>query len=267
MSRDYARRRGRILAHRETARGYFELQLGHSEPLIPHPRPGQFCAVLPPRFPSPLLRRPLAYSGAESTAFSFIYAVLGEATRDLAELQRGDEIDWIGPLGSPFPPPPGGKRPVLAAGGIGLGPILFLADHLADAGEEPLLILGARDKGHIPDIHTHPKVELRLCTDDGSAGIHGTVIDGITPDDLSGTAFYCCGPHPMMAAVHRLCEEHGCPCWVSMEEVMACGVGACQGCAVPVIPPDGLEGPAYRRACLEGPVFSSRDIAWPAKVS
>ena len=263
MTRDYARRRGRILAHRRTARDCYELQLGHSDPLVPPPQPGQFCAVLPPHYPAPLLRRPLAYSGAEPAAFSLIYAVLGGVTRDLAELQAGDEIDWIGPLGSPFPPPPEGRRPLLAAGGIGLGPILFLADHLARAGAEPLMVFGARDKGLIPDLHPHPGVELRLCTDDGSAGIHGTVLDAVSPEEFSGSALYCCGPHAMMAAVHRAAQKHECPCWVSMEEVMACSVGACQGCAVPVVPEGGREGPAYRRACLEGPVFNSRDILWP----
>ena len=267
MTRKHSRSRSRILTHKEVARGYREIRLGHRGDLVPTPLPGQFCTVLPRRYPNPLLRRPFAYSDVKPSEFSFIYEIRGPATRDLSELTVGDEVDWIGPLGSWFPRAPEGKRPILVAGGIGVGPILFLADRFGRAEKRPLkrplMILGARNRGLLPDLHWHPDVELRFCTDDGSGGVHGTVIDAIRREDLENAAFYSCGPNPMMAAVHRLAQENGCPCWVSVEEIMACGVGACQGCSVPTTPPDGASGPVYKRACVEGPIFESREILWP----
>ena len=104
-----------------------------------------------------------------------------------------------------------------------------------------------------------PEVNLRLCTEDGSRGIAGTVLDGIPQTDVDNAVFYSCGPLPMMTAIHHLAVDLHRPSWVAMEEIMACGVGACQGCAVPVV---SQNGPAYKRACLEGPVFNSREVQW-----
>ena len=208
------------------------------------------------------MRRPFAYSDSGDNGFSFIYEIRGSATRDLADLDDGRSVDWIGPLGSAFPEAPVESRPVLIAGGIGVGPILFLARELAETGAEILVLLGSRNAGLVPRLEWPETAEVRICTDDGSHGIHGTALDGLTGTDLTNAAFYTCGPNPMMAAVHRLALDTGRPCWVSMEEMMACGVGACQGCAIPVIDENDLSRPAYKRACVEGPIFDSRELVW-----
>ncbi|MDF1567926.1 MAG: dihydroorotate dehydrogenase electron transfer subunit [Spirochaetaceae bacterium] len=258
MSVEHTRGQARILSHRAVADGYKEMSLSWSDAAqaIPKPRPGQFFTLLPILYPTPILRRPFAYSDADKTGFSFIYEIRGPATRDLAKADIGDEIDWIGPLGSTFPHPPEGSRPVLVAGGIGLGPIYYWARFLAETGLKPLVILGARSKNLIPELEWPENLELRICTDDGSMGLHGTALVGLKPSDMASAAFYTCGPHPMMAAVHQSALDSGRPCWVSLEEMMACGVGACQGCAVAV--GDGT----YKRVCVEGPVFNSREVAW-----
>lgn len=255
---------GRILSNETVARACKEIHISWdgSGPL---PRPGQFLAILPPRYPYPLLRRPFAYSGAGKSSFAFVYEVVGTATEDLAALEPGDEVDWIGPLGKVFPKPPPGVRPILAAGGAGIGPIFYLSTVLAAHGFKPLVFAGAQTAELLPGLAWPPEVETRICTEDGSAGIAGTVLDGIRQTNSSSGVFYSCGPLPMMEAVHRLAVETQRPSWVSMEEVMACGVGACQGCAVPVV--NNESQPAYKRVCDEGPVFESRELAWPSPPS
>jgi dihydroorotate dehydrogenase electron transfer subunit len=259
--------RGRtpILSQSAVARGYWKIALAWGDCRPGRlPLPGQFFTLLPFDYPLTMLRRPFAYSGADSRGFSFIYEVRGKVTQDLADAPEGTLVDWIGPSGSSFPLPPDGIRPVIVAGGIGVGPMLFFASAAAAAGFEPLVILGARTAAMIPRLPWPQGTELRICTDDGSEGIRGTAIAGIRTDDIAGAGFYTCGPEPMMAAVHRIAVEYGCACLVSMEAMMACGVGACQGCAVPVVNPESRE-PLYKRACAEGPVFDSREIVWPSR--
>jgi dihydroorotate dehydrogenase electron transfer subunit len=258
----HSRGRARILNQRIIAEGYREIHLSNDSPVIQTPRPGQFFTILPQRYPLSMMRRPFAYSDADEKGFSFIYEIRGTATRDLAHLEDGVEVDCIGPLGSSFPSPPEKSLPILIAGGIGVGPILYLARRLAADGFESLVVLGARTAALVPEINWPSSAEVRICTDDGTLGIHGTAIDGLQGMDISNGEFYSCGPHPMMAAVHRLAEESGRRCWVSMEEMMACGVGACQGCVVPIIDVGDPSRPAYKRACVEGPIFNSREISW-----
>lgn len=256
----------RILGQQVIAEGYREIQLsidpvdGILSKTIP--LPGQFFTILPQLYPLSIMRRPFAYSDAGENSFSFIYEIRGTTTADLAGLDDGRLVDWIGPLGSSFPEAASDSRPILIAGGIGVGPILFLARQLAGAGIQSLVVLGARNAGLVPVLSWPDTAEIRICTDDGTHGIHGTALDGLSDVDISNSDFYTCGPVPMMAAVHRLAVSAGRPCWVSMEEMMACGVGACQGCAVPVINKTDPLRPAYKRACVEGPIFNSRELVW-----
>lgn len=265
----HSRGKARILKQKTVARGYREIQLSVLEaaggPSPAEALPGQFFTILPENYPMSMMRRPFAYSDVDADGFSFIYEIRGRNTHDLAELEDGSILDWIGPLGSAFPLPEAGSKPVLVAGGIGVGPILFLAREIAAAGIDSTVVLGARSAALVPDLAWPSGVDVRVCTDDGSLGIHGTALDGLAGLDLSVSEFFTCGPHPMMAAVHRLAVSAGRDCRVSMEEMMACGVGACQGCAVPVLDEkngDDLSRPSYKRACLEGPIFNSREISW-----
>ena len=148
------------------------------------------------------------------------------------------------------------------AGGIGIGPVYCLACRL----ESPIVVLGARTAELVPDLVWPDGADVRITTDDGSRGIRGTALAALGSASGAGlpenAEYYACGPHPMMAAVHRLALESGAPCWTPMEEMMACGVGACQGCAVEMAERTPEGGPTYKRACVEGPVFSSGELAW-----
>jgi dihydroorotate dehydrogenase electron transfer subunit len=170
-------------------------------------------------------------------------------------------MDIIGPLGKPFPFPHAGQNALLVAGGIGLGPILFFASALIGAGIPCTMVFGCRSKENLPASAAFSALQPLICTDDGSAGFRGTAID-YCHDALSGavdgrTAVYACGPHAMLKGCHEFARARGAVCHVSVEQIMACGVGACMGCAVRV-----NHAPGFVRACMEGPVFDSREIAW-----
>jgi dihydroorotate dehydrogenase electron transfer subunit len=299
-----------ILANRQVAESWRELVL-RWEPAAGEPLPGQFLTLRVSSFSDPLLRRPFAFSSygrafssygrafssyghADSSggpSASIVYQIRGGATRLLSELAPGSRIDAIGPLGVGFPLPDPGEAPILAGGGIGLGPLLFLAERLASAerlaagGLPPLLALGFRSASLLPSIAL-PEGTV-LCTDDGSSGFRGTPVDWISRSAVRGARekvrLYGCGPLPMLAALAALASERGWPASLSAEQWMACGVGACMGCALPRskgyksaegLPraegyksAEGLpraEGRGYLRACADGPVFDSREIDWKA---
>ncbi len=250
---------GEILSNETIAHDCKEIHI-HWDGTGPTPRPGQFLTILPDSYPLTLLRRPFAYSDVGESSVAFIYEIRGSATRDLASMNSGGEVNWIGPLGSFFPLPDLDQRPILVAGGAGIGPMYFFSVDLVQRGFTPLVIVGNRSADFLPSLNWPPEVELRLCTEDGSTGITGTVLDGVSQADVGNAAFYSCGPLPMMTAIHHLAVDSNRPSWVSMEEMMACGVGACQGCAVPVV--DQNNQTAYKRACLEGSVFDSRIVKW-----
>jgi dihydroorotate dehydrogenase electron transfer subunit len=224
------------------------------------PNPGQFLTLRLGAGVSPLLRRPFAYSGYDQEARTgeLIYERRGAATRLLSALQPADPLDLIGPLGNSFPFPPDGVLPVLVAGGIGLGPMLFLYRRLASAGRTPVLIVGARSLERIP-MGSLPAGAL-ICTDDGSGGFHGTVLQFLDREysqDPPKMLVYACGPHGMMKAVAHWSMDAAVPCWVSLEQTMACAVGACMGCVVKI-----HHQKQYSRVCSEGPVYPAESIDW-----
>jgi dihydroorotate dehydrogenase electron transfer subunit len=259
-----------ILGNRPVAESWRELVLAW-DARAGGPAPGQFFTFRAARSSDPLLRRPLAFSGfaaaedgaARATA---IYQARGAATRILADLAPGAMLDVIGPLGRPFPLPLAGEVPIVAGGGIGLGPLLFLDARLREAGAEPTLVLGFRGASYLPSVEL--PAGTVICTDDGSAGERGTPVDwisrnapppGATPPPGAGPRLYACGPGPMLAALAALAAERSWPAWFSAEQWMACGVGACMGCALP-----RADGAGYLRACADGPVFAASEIAWGA---
>ena len=254
-----------ILTNHEIADDYFQMDLAWDDSL-PAPTPGQFVTVRIGSTSVPLLRRPFGISGfvrrtdGSAPTASMIYWRRGDGTRALAGLGRGETLNLMGPLGVGFPQPGNRTVPVLVAGGVGIGPILFFANSLAGSGRSPLLLLGARTASRIPRVPTESRVQILIATDDGSEGFHGTAIEMLsrTIDVTSGDLeIYLCGPHPMLRAGHELSLERGIPAWVSMEQTMGCAVGACMGCAIPI------HGPGkYARVCTEGPVFRSTELVW-----
>ncbi|PKL06559.1 MAG: dihydroorotate dehydrogenase electron transfer subunit [Spirochaetae bacterium HGW-Spirochaetae-9] len=247
---------------------------------LPAPAPGQFFTFRPEALApgdSGLLRRPLAFAAfTEGRAYA-LYQVRGTATKALAASEEGSSLDVIGALGNAFPLPLQDERPILLGGGIGIGPILFLHSILASldfpVARKPALFLGFRSAAFIPDFSalssdglrliSESLAEARIATDDGSKGYAGTVVGALAAEGAALESqsknrphFYGCGPEPMLAALDTFAGVQGFPAHVSVEQWMACGVGACYGCVVPA-----TKG-GYLRACADGPVFKSGDIAW-----
>ena len=250
-----------LLTQTEIALGYREMTFPWPQDMS-HPEPGQFLTIKVSENPAPLLRRPFALSGFnsdEGTA-SIIYQVRGPATRMMAELSAGKKIEILSPLGNSFTTPEEGSSPLLIAGGIGLGPILYLARALDSRGFAPRLVFGCRSKTFLPDLPALKNGSIQYCTDDGSAGFKGTSVDylrSLSWETLNKPCIYACGPHGMLKACHDFAVEKDIPSQSSMEQMMACGVGACMGCAIEVVGPE-----KYARVCKEGPVFDSRRIKW-----
>lgn len=221
-------------------------------------RPGQFLHVRCGRGDAPLLRRPFSLHRLrpERGELSLLYEIKGEGTTYLASLRSGETLDWLGPLGQGFPQPPPGRPAVLVGGGIGVAPLLALGEALSGSGHPVLALVGARTHVLLLALEDFAAsgVKVRAATDDGSAGHHGPVTD-LLPGVLSdGATVYACGPEPMLAKVKGLCADHGVPAFLSLEARLACGVGACLGCAVPAT------AGGYLKVCKDGPVFPAGEV-------
>lgn len=236
------------------------------------PLPGQFVMIRESRTKEPLLARPFSVFGfkryEDQGLLELLFRVCGTGTRLLARMKPGAELAVLGPLGRGFTLPSGVRQIVFVAGGIGVAPLVYLLHSgllTTRAGDEirTNFYLGARSAGLLT---AHERLrnfcELGICTDDGSQGYHGPVTamleDDITRFDPGRTIIFACGPTPMVRALITLLEEHPIPCQVSLEERMACGLGACLGCVVAI---RGAEGKReYRRVCQDGPVFDLREV-------
>ncbi|MCO5326922.1 MAG: hypothetical protein M9964_07670 [Solirubrobacterales bacterium] len=212
---------------------------------------------------------PRAFSVADATAgetgvrLTFVLEDVGPGTHELAGLAEGDGLLLTGPLGRPFSPPrdvnPGAAGAILAGGGIGLAPLALLRRDLAARGFPERSLLGFRDEAHSGGLELFRCSELRLASEDGHAGHRGYVTDLLAVmlegDDAAATAVvYACGPPAMLEAVRALCEECGVAAELALESPMACGYGACFGCAMP------LRGGGYMRLCVDGPVVDAGAI-------
>jgi dihydroorotate dehydrogenase electron transfer subunit len=224
------------------------------------PIPGQFYMIGAVNSLDPLLKRPFSYFRKTAETIQFLYAVKGKGTLHMKSLKAGSEIQVIGPLGSGYPIPRRRFTPLLIAGGIGIASLFSLAECCA---RKPYLIYGARCKNDLLILNELEKLgsELTTCTDDCSFGREGKVTDILTSllssPSSGGRSFmlYACGPKPMLAAVSEIAVANGIKGYVSLEENMACGFGACLGCAVQTIR-------GYKRVCKEGPVFPIEEIVW-----
>lgn len=223
------------------------------EPL-PECLPGQFVELNLP-CPGVLLNRPYSIFGADADFLLLLVKIVGRGSRALAESPVGTAVTAIGPLGATFST--GALRPLLVGGGVGIAPVVFLARRYARLGVRPMVVLGLRSK---PDPFFYECFEdvadLAVCTDDGSAGFAGLVTDcpAFAPADFD--IVQTCGPTPMMKAVGARADARGVPCEVSLENRMACGLGACLCCVQ-----DMADG-ARRCVCADGPVFQYNQVKW-----
>jgi dihydroorotate dehydrogenase electron transfer subunit len=257
-----------VLSNRRSG-AYYSLTLAGPD-ISEEARPGQFVQIAVPEGREILLRRPFSIHraskrGGWAGTLEVVFDVLGPGTAWLSSLSRHDVVDVIGPLGRPFAYPPQPTRCLLVGGGYGAAPLYFLAEELRARGMEVHLILGARshDRAFKPVEGRRLAHSLVVTTDDGSMGQRGIVTD-VIPSVVGRTrtqVVYACGPNPMLKAVSEYCGARGVPCQVAVEELMACGLGVCWTCVVPVFGPQG-RGWWNVRACTEGPVFNGARIWW-----
>ena len=229
---------------------YFSLLLAHGG-TMQTVLPGQFVEVQVPGIRDVMLRRPISVHDVDSEGgtLSLLIQIVGHGTRRLSELQIGDRLNLVYPLGHGFSTDlPSGSRTLLVGGGAGIAPLLHLSKVLRARGVDSAILLGGRNADLIPVREAFlPYGNLLLATDDGSLGHKGLVISH--PDFTKQyDMIYTCGPTPMMKAVARSAAERGIRCEVSLENMMACGVGACLCCVT-----DTDQG--HRCVCKDGPVF------------
>ena len=240
-------------------------------PRWPGSAPGQFVMISPGARGSavrsdPLLPRPMAVyrtvGDRSAPRVEILFKVHGRGTALLADLEAGDRVAVVGPLGTPFPDPAPGARAVIAAGGTGIASVYEFAARAHARGVAVQVLLGARSAADLMGEadFTASRIPLAIATEDGTRGARGLVTDLLTPAlTAPGEAVvYACGPTPMMAAVARIAEQHRRPCWVSLENPMACGFGVCLGCAAP------LRGGGFALVCRDGPVLPAHAVAWEA---
>jgi len=235
--------------------------------------PGQFVTLKMDHGHDPLLRRPFSIhrlipgvTGGDKTdgqGIEVLFKVVGRSTMTLSELREGETVNVLGPLGQGFTIPETHKDILLVAGGIGVAPLVFLAEFMVKKGVDPSCcraFVGGATKDDLlcTDDFSSLGMETNVTTDDGSAGRKGLVTD-LVKDVVTGKKpdmMYACGPHPMLKSVAGLANENGINCQLSLETVMVCGVGACLGCAINVEDKSGK----YGHICADGPVFDSRSV-------
>jgi NAD(P)H-flavin reductase len=238
----------------------------------PAPAAGQFYMLATERRWEQRAERPFlprAFSVADAVAvdggtrLDFLVEGVGPGTDRLCELEPGERVWLNGPLGQPFSTPrelaPGAAGAILVGGGIGIAPLAILRRRFAESGVATRILLGFRDRQHSGGLEDlFACCEVRLASEDGHAGHKGYVTDLLAVmlqgDDAAGAAVYACGPPAMLEAARTLCADRGVACELAMESPMACGYGACFGCAVP------LARGGYMRLCVDGPVVAGDAI-------
>ena len=224
--------------------------------------PGQFISMYT-NDGTKLLPRPISICeiDKEEGALRVVYRVTGEntGTKQFSECKPGDTIPVIGPLGNGFPLEKAeGKKAFLMGGGIGVPPILELAKQLNAA--EKQIVMGYRDANTFLKKQFEENGTVYVSTEDGSVGTKGNVMDAIRENGLTADIIYACGPTPMLRAIKNFAESNGIECYISLEEKMACGIGACLACVCKSKEKDHHTNVHNKRICKDGPVFLSTEV-------
>ena len=250
-----------LVARRITAPrpGYVLMQLTDPEQALPEMLPGQFVEVRVDGSPSTFLRRPISINLVDRAAnelWLLVHAV-GAGTRALAQLKEGAVVNVVLPLGNGFTMPASpSERVLLVGGGVGTAPLLYMGQELEARGCRPVFLLGARSASDLLQLELFRRMgDVYVTTEDGSMGERGFVTQHSLWQEADFTRICTCGPKPMMMAVARLAREKGIPCEASLENLMACGLGACLCCVE-----DTTDGNVC--VCKEGPVFNIEKLKW-----
>ncbi|MFQ5512203.1 MAG: dihydroorotate dehydrogenase electron transfer subunit [Candidatus Krumholzibacteriia bacterium] len=253
--------RARVADNRPLSRRYYLLSLSRPE-TMPVPGPGSFIHVMVPAGGRFFLRRPFSVLDCNDDTISLIIVEKGEGTRVIRDLDVGAELDLIGPLGRSFPRMPG-RRVLALGGGVGLAPLYYYGRRReARDCESYRLLYGARSREDLfLDRFDWDTRAVAFSSDDGSYGHAGTVVELAEREIERAPAdvVFSCGPNPMLKAAAGFAARRGLPHYVSLENRMACAMGACRSCVVPVRENGGT---AYRTVCSDGPVFDAETLLW-----
>ena len=237
------------------AAGIYSLWI-QTEKIAADAKPGQFVSMYT-KDKTKLLPRPISICeiDKEDSSLHLVYRIAGKGTAEFSEKQTGDHLSVMGPLGNGFPLK--GKKAFLIGGGIGIPPILELAKQLNC---EKQIVLGYRNSDMFLLDEFKKQGEVYIATEDGSVGTKGNVLDAIRENALDAEVIYACGPTPMLRALKNYAAENNIECWISMEEKMACGIGACLACVCKSKEVDGHTNVHNKRVCKEGPVFLAEEV-------
>jgi dihydroorotate dehydrogenase electron transfer subunit len=264
---------GEILSNEEIQKEYFLMKV-KLDFRFDNPLPGQFVMIRIAGLNDPFLSRPISiYSFSReknSCAIELLYRVVGKGTEIFAGLIKSSQVEIHGPLGGSFEMPADKKQIIFIAGGIGIAPLSLLAEYLGRNGclskESMSFYLGAQKADAIVGLDKLQKLcyNIYVCTDDGSVGCKTLVTEAFQKDmkkySAADTMIYACGPKAMVKALSKILNGTKFQCQASLEERMACGTGACMGCAVAIRDKQG--NLAYKRVCADGPIFDIRHIIW-----
>ena len=250
-----------VVSQKQIGTGIYDLTIQTKE-IAAAAKAGQFVSVYS-NDASKLLPRPISLCGIDRKAgtLRLVYRVTGEhtGTEEFSRLQAGDTMKIMGPLGNGFTVEKG-RKAFLIGGGIGVPPMLQLAKEMKDAGENFQIVMGYRDAGTFLLDEFKEQGESFVATEDGSVGTKGNVLDAIRENHLDADVIYACGPTPMLRALKAYAEAQNMTCYVSMEERMACGIGACLACVCNSTEKDAHSNVKNKRICKEGPVFNAKEV-------
>ena len=253
----------KVLENNKVAPEHFRVKL--AAPKISRESiPGQFIMIKCSDATDPLLRRPISLNKIDQTkgTIDILFRVIGKGTRLLSEIEPGEDLDIIGPLGNGFKIDATKEVAILVGGGAGIAPLLGLAKEISVKAKAKYALIGANNINAVlcEDDFQALGFETIVSTDDGTYGLKGRVTDmlmEIIGSKLSpvNSIIYACGPRPMVKELESISTQYKIPCQVSLEEWMACGFGACNGCTVKT-----KQG--YKKVCSDGPIFNAEDILW-----
>jgi dihydroorotate dehydrogenase electron transfer subunit len=221
-------------------------------------KPGQFVQVRVEGSPGTFLRRPFSVHDVNysQNTFRLLVQVAGKGTETLSKLRNGDTLNLVYPLGNSFSLPEKDQRILLAGGGCGVAPLLFLGKSLKSKGIIPDILLGFSSSERVIEYDEYSELgKVFLTTEDGSLGKKGFITEHPVLSSNKYDVIYCCGPEPMMRSVAKYCKENDIKCEVSLENLMGCGFGACLCCVVYTVKGNLC-------TCTDGPVFNINDLKW-----
>jgi len=247
----------KVIGNKRLNNDFFILELS-GDTKIPDFKPGQFAQVRVDGSPETFLRRPISIHDVdyEKNTFKLLIQIAGKGTKTISVVENGDILNLVYPLGNSFSLPVKNEQVLLVGGGCGIAPLLFLGRYLKSNGCVPDILLGFRNSARIIEFEEYLKIgNVFVTTEDGSMGEKGYVTSHSVFSTRQYNRIYCCGPDTMMKAVATYCKNRNIICEVSLENLMACGIGACLCCIV-----DTVNGNLC--TCIDGPVFNVKDLKW-----